>query len=84
MTSEENHILNEPGMNYRKIIVIVIIFLILSVAILVIWFSRAEDSRELAPDFSLVDIDGHDFTLSESKGKISILNSLSICNKLYV
>ena len=79
MSSEENHdILPVHKWSPKKILLLIIVVTsILAVTILVIWFSKAEDSRELAPDFSLINIDGHNFTLSESRGKITLLNFMA-------
>jgi len=79
MSPEENQgIFRERKWNHKNVLLLIIVIAaILTVTILVIWFSKAENSRELATDFSLVDIDGHNFTLSENGGRIILLNFMA-------
>ena len=41
------------------------------------WYPKTENAEGLAPDFSLVDIDGNDFTLSSHLGKVVVLNFMA-------
>lgn len=66
--------------NKKKVLALAVIG-VLSISIVVsrsFWYSQTEYAKGLAPDFSLVDIDGNSFTLSSHRGKVVILDFMAL------
>lgn len=63
----------------RKVLVLAVIG-VMAVGLILsqpLWYPKTEYAEGLAPDFSLVDVDGNNFTLSSHLGEVVVLNFMA-------
>jgi thiol-disulfide isomerase/thioredoxin len=64
----------------RRLAIIFVVVAIIATALVIsstLWFPQAYNPGDLAPDFSLTDVDGTNFTLSDYRGKVVLMNFMT-------
>jgi thiol-disulfide isomerase/thioredoxin len=76
-STHENSTSKKDGIRNTKKMLVLVVIGIVAVGLIISISLRNQKVESLAPDFSLIDIDGNNFTLSNNRGKIVVLNFMT-------
>jgi peroxiredoxin len=77
MTREKDNDHYRDDRSNRKKLVALFMIIILFSSVIVLLFNTFDDSENDAPDFTLTDIDGNRFSLSDHRGKVVVLDIMA-------